>query len=66
MSLAMQPSASGPFHSIRVVTGTFSQISPVTSTPSISVTPTGTANAPITPAVVLCESAPTNSIPGCT
>ena len=49
---------------MRVVSGTLSQISPVTITPSISVTPTGTANAPMTPAVVLWESAPTKSIPG--
>ena len=40
MSLAVTPSESFPRHSIRMVCGTFSQISPVASTPAISVAPT--------------------------
>ena len=39
MSLADTPGDSAPSNSIAMVCGTLSQISPVTSTPSISVAP---------------------------
>ena len=39
MSLATTPGDSRPSHCIRMVWGTRSQISPVTTTPSISVLP---------------------------
>ena len=39
MSLAQTPGASRPLHSMAMVWGTRSQISPVTTTPSISVAP---------------------------
>jgi hypothetical protein len=39
MSLASTPGESRPCHSIRMVPGTLSQISPVASTPAISVAP---------------------------
>ncbi len=39
MSLATTPGASAPSHCMRMVRGTRSQISPVTTTPSISVAP---------------------------
>ena len=39
MSLALTPCASRPCHCMKIVSGTCSQIWPVTTTPSISVAP---------------------------
>ena len=40
MSLAVTPRGSAPSHHMRMVSGTRSQISPMTTTPNISVLPT--------------------------
>ena len=64
MSFAVTPADSLPSHHICRVSGTRSQIWPVTSTPSISVLPTPNMYAPNAPPVGECESPPTHSMPG--
>ena len=64
MSLAVTPCASAPFQRMKIVRGTCSQISPVVTTPSISVAPMPNMYAPKAPPVGECESPPTQNIPG--
>ena len=63
MSFADTPSPNAPSHSSRIVCGTFSQISPVTSTPSISVAPMPNMYAPNAPPVGEWLSPPTHEHP---
>ena len=51
MSFAVTPSARRPFQCMRIVSGTFTQISPDTATPSISVLPMPNIYAPNAPPV---------------
>ena len=53
-----------PSHWILMDSGTRSQISPVASTPTISVEPMPVPKQPKAPAVTVWESTPTNSVPG--
>ena len=64
MSLVITPADSAPCHKTRMVSGTFSQVCPVTSTPSISVEPMPVANAPSAPPIQVCESVPSTTLPG--
>ena len=63
-SLAVTPSAKAPVHSMRIVSGTFSQMVPVTRTPSMSVAPTPNMKAPNAPPVGEWLSPPTTNMPG--
>ena len=64
MSLANTPFPSVFFHSMRKLSGTFSQIWPVATTPSISVEPMPVPKAPKAPDMQVWESVPTTSVPG--
>ncbi|MNM97193.1 hypothetical protein D3C81_1096910 [compost metagenome] len=64
MSLAETPAWSRPCQCRRMVSGTRTQISPVTSTPSISVAPMPNMYAPNAPPVQEWLSPPTANMPG--
>ena len=64
MSFAITPRCGVPVQLTRIVSGTFSHVCPVTSTPSISVEPTPVANAPSAPPMQVCESVPRTMLPG--
>ena len=63
-SFAATPSPKAPSNSMAIVCGTFSQISPVTSTPTISVAPMPNMYAANAPPVGEWLSAPTANMPG--
>ena len=64
MSFALSPRPSRPDQRARCACGTLTQISPVASTPAISVAPIPNMKQPHAPAVGECESPPTAKIPG--
>ena len=64
MSLAATPAPSRPSARTRTVGGTRTQISPVASTPAISVDPMPIIKQPYAPPVVEWESPPTTNMPG--
>ncbi len=63
-SLASTPGASTPETSMRYVSGTRSQVLPLTMPTATSVLPMPVAKAPRAPAMQVCESAPITRSPG--
>ena len=64
MSLAVIPRPSRPFQRRRMVSGIRIQVSPVTSTPTMSVAPIPNMKQPKAPPVVEWLSPPATNMPG--